>query len=135
MSFQADRCDVLGFLCPEQVKSGGENELVSNLAPYNVIHAERLNLPETLLQPFVYKRHLVDDGISCVSGYRHPTVDRWMPCSWPTMVTLKPGPAWRDETIGLTHPAFQKIYHPLACIHFEFPLNGGMKARFFILLT
>ena len=41
---------------------GGENELVSSPALYEVIGKERPDLLKILMQPFPYKRHLVDTG-------------------------------------------------------------------------
>jgi hypothetical protein len=62
LSFHTDRCDVIAFLCLKQAKKGGENELVSSPALYEVIRKERPDLLEVLMQPFPYKRHLVDTG-------------------------------------------------------------------------
>jgi hypothetical protein len=42
--------------------TGGENELVSSPALYEVIRKERPDLLKVLMQPFPYKRHLVDTG-------------------------------------------------------------------------
>ena len=62
LSFHTDRCDVIAFLCLKQAKKGGENELVSSPALYEVIRKERPDLLEVLMQPFPYKRHVVDTG-------------------------------------------------------------------------
>lgn len=62
LSFHTDRCDVIGFLCLRQAMTGGENELVSSPTLYNEIAAHRPDLLDTLMKPFVYKRHLVDGG-------------------------------------------------------------------------
>ena len=37
LSFHTDRCDVIGFLCIQQARSGGENQLVSSAALFNEI--------------------------------------------------------------------------------------------------
>ena len=60
LSFHTDRCDVIAFLCVRPAKSGGENFIVSSLAVYETIKAERPELLEVLMQPFYYKRHTVD---------------------------------------------------------------------------
>ena len=62
LSFHTDRCDVIGFMCLKQARSGGENSLVSSTAIYNEIAQTRPNKLETLKQPFIYKRHNVDLG-------------------------------------------------------------------------
>ena len=41
---------------------GGENELVSSPALYEVIREERPDLLKVLMQPFPYNRHIVDTG-------------------------------------------------------------------------
>ena len=60
LSFHSDRCDVIGFLCLQQARSGGENLLVSSMALYNEIGRQRPELLRVLMQPFYYKRHTVD---------------------------------------------------------------------------
>lgn len=62
LSFHTDRCDVIGFMCLKQAKSGGENFLVSSTAVYNEIANLRPDLLHELQQPFYYKRHTVDLG-------------------------------------------------------------------------
>jgi hypothetical protein len=62
LSFHTDRCDVIAFLCLRQAMKGGENELVSSPALYEVIGEERPDLLKILMRPFPYKRHLVDTG-------------------------------------------------------------------------
>ena len=62
LSFHTDRCDVIGFMCLKQAKSGGENFLVSSTAVYNAIANSRPELLHELRQPFYYKRHTVDLG-------------------------------------------------------------------------
>jgi len=37
LSYHTDRCDVIGFCCHRQAKSGGENRIVSSMALYNEI--------------------------------------------------------------------------------------------------
>ena len=64
LSFHTDRCDVIAFLCLRQARKGGENELVSSPALYEVIREERPDLLSILMQPFPYKRHVVDKGNS-----------------------------------------------------------------------
>jgi len=60
LSFHCDRCDVIGFLCVRQARTGGENYLVSSVAVHNEILARRPELLEELYQPFYYKTHNVD---------------------------------------------------------------------------
>lgn len=62
LSFHTDRCDVIAFLCLRQARKGGENELVSSPALYESIRKERPDLLSILMQPFPYKRHVVDKG-------------------------------------------------------------------------
>ena len=62
LSYHSDRCDVIGFMCLNQAKSGGENYLVSSAAIYNEILARRPDLLEVLMEPFYYLRHTVDTG-------------------------------------------------------------------------
>jgi len=60
LSYHSDRCDVIGFMCLNQAKSGGENFLVSSAALYNEILEHRPDLLEALMEPFYYLRHTVD---------------------------------------------------------------------------
>jgi len=62
LSFHSDRCDVIGFLCWRQARSGGENEIVNSIALHNEILQQRPDLLEQLYEPFYYKRHTVDLG-------------------------------------------------------------------------
>ena len=60
LAFHTDRCDVIGFLCFRQAKEGGENEVVSSIAVFNQMLAERPEFVTILMQPFLYQRHNVD---------------------------------------------------------------------------
>ncbi|MGB0581877.1 MAG: TauD/TfdA family dioxygenase [Limisphaerales bacterium] len=62
LSFHTDRCDVIAFMCQNQAKTGGENEIVSSVALYNEILRRRPDLLKILMEPFHYKRHTVDLG-------------------------------------------------------------------------
>ena len=62
LGFHTDRCDVIGFLCLQPAKLGGENQVVSSPRISKVIRKERPDLHEILCQPFPYKRHVVDKG-------------------------------------------------------------------------
>lgn len=62
LSFHTDRCDVIGFLCLKQAKSGGENQVVSSMSLYNEILQRRPDLLDVLCEPFYYQRHNVDLG-------------------------------------------------------------------------
>ena len=60
LSFHSDRCDIIGFLCLQQAKAGGENDLVSSAAIHNALLESDPELLERLYQPFYYMRHTVD---------------------------------------------------------------------------
>ena len=62
LSFHTDRCDVIAFLCLQQARSGGENQVVSSMAIYNQLATTRPDLLEQLMQPYFYQRHNVDLG-------------------------------------------------------------------------
>ena len=62
LSYHTDRCDVIGFCCHRQARSGGENRIVSSMALYNEILEQRPDLLEVLCEPFYYLRHTVDGG-------------------------------------------------------------------------
>jgi alpha-ketoglutarate-dependent taurine dioxygenase len=62
LSFHTDRCDVIAFLCYRQAQAGGENQLVSSVAIFNHLLAERPDLIEVLMQSYLYQRHNVDSG-------------------------------------------------------------------------
>ena len=62
LSFHTDRCDVIGFCCHRQARSGGENYIVSSMALYNEIFERRPDLLAVLREPFYYLRHTVDGG-------------------------------------------------------------------------
>jgi len=62
LSYHTDRCDVIGFCCHRQAKSGGENRIVSSMALYNEILKQRPDLLTVLCEPFYYLRHTVDGG-------------------------------------------------------------------------
>ncbi len=62
LSFHTDRCDVIAFMCLQQAKSGGDNDLVSSAALYNEVRQRRPDLLAELRQPYYYKRHNVDLG-------------------------------------------------------------------------
>lgn len=60
LSFHTDRCDAIGFLCIQQAKSGGENQLVSSPALYNEVRKRRPDLLKYLMRPYFYQRHNID---------------------------------------------------------------------------
>lgn len=60
LHFHCDRCDVIGFLCLRQARSGGENYLVSSVTVHNEIFARRPDLLLELYRPWYYKTHNVD---------------------------------------------------------------------------
>tara|TARA_B100001057_G_scaffold361277_1_gene363670 strand:- start:100 stop:969 length:870 start_codon:yes stop_codon:yes gene_type:complete len=64
LGFHTDRCDVIGFLCLQPAKIGGENQVVGSLQIEKIIRLERPDLHEILCQPFPYKRHVIDQGNS-----------------------------------------------------------------------
>ena len=62
LTYHTDRCDVIGFMCLQQAKSGGENFVVSSMTLYDEIRKRRPDLLHELEQPFYYARHNVDLG-------------------------------------------------------------------------
>ena len=62
LTFHTDRADVVGFLCLQPAKEGGENEIASSMTVYNAILARRPDLLTALMEPFYYLRHTVDSG-------------------------------------------------------------------------
>ena len=60
LSFHTDRCDVIGFLCVRQARSGGENQVVSSAALFNEMLHKHTELLHVLMRPFYYQRHNVD---------------------------------------------------------------------------
>lgn len=62
LSFHSDRCDVIGFLCLQRAKSGGDNDLVSSVTIHNEILQRRPELVQTLFDSYLYERHNVDSG-------------------------------------------------------------------------
>jgi hypothetical protein len=60
LSFHTDRCDVIGFLCLQPAKSGGENQIIQSKEVEKVIQKERPDLHEILYQKFPYKTHSID---------------------------------------------------------------------------
>jgi alpha-ketoglutarate-dependent taurine dioxygenase len=71
LSFHTDRCDVIAFMCLQQAKSGGDNDLVSSAALYNEVGQRRPDLLAELMRPYYYKRHNVDHGNE-LSSCRQP---------------------------------------------------------------
>ncbi|MEZ5324324.1 MAG: TauD/TfdA family dioxygenase [Verrucomicrobiales bacterium] len=62
LTYHTDRCDVIGFCCVRQAKSGGESFIVSSMALYLEIQKLRPDLLAVLEQPYYYARHNVDHG-------------------------------------------------------------------------
>ena len=62
LTFHSDRCDVISFLCLQDAKSGGDNQIVSSIAIFKHIERERPDLAKVLMEPFWYQRHNVDTG-------------------------------------------------------------------------
>jgi len=62
LSFHADRCDVIAFLCLQPAAEGGENDVVSSMLLYNELARSRPDLLKLLMEPFYYARHTVDLG-------------------------------------------------------------------------
>jgi len=62
LTFHTDRADVVGFLCLQQARSGGDNDIASSMAVYNEILRTRPDLLQVLMEPFYYLRHTVDHG-------------------------------------------------------------------------
>lgn len=62
LTFHADRCDVIAFLCLQPAAEGGENDVVSSMLLYNEILRARPDLLALLMEPFYVARHTVDLG-------------------------------------------------------------------------
>jgi len=62
LSFHADRCDVIAFLCLQPAAEGGENDVVSSMLLYNELAAHHPDALALLMAPFHYARHTVDLG-------------------------------------------------------------------------
>lgn len=60
LTYHTDRCDVIGFCCVQQAKSGGESFVVSSMTLYDEIRRHRPDLLAVLEEPFYYARHNVD---------------------------------------------------------------------------
>lgn len=60
LNFHSDRCDVIGFLCLQPAKSGGENQMIQSEKVEGIIFKERRDLHEILCSPFPFKRHNMD---------------------------------------------------------------------------
>jgi hypothetical protein len=60
LSFHTDRSDVIGFLCLQPAKSGGENQIVKSQEVQAIIHEERQDLHQLLCSPFPFKTHNID---------------------------------------------------------------------------
>jgi len=55
--FHTDGADIVGLLCLEKAKSGGESRIASSHAVYNEILRRRPDLTETLYEPFPWDRN------------------------------------------------------------------------------
>jgi len=62
LTFHADRCDVIAFLCLQPAMEGGENDIVSSMLLYNELASNHPDLLTVLMEPFYYARHTVDLG-------------------------------------------------------------------------
>lgn len=64
LEFHTDSCDVVGLLCLQGARRGGESRLVSSVTLYNEIRARRPDLCEALFRPFpTDRRGEVPDGM------------------------------------------------------------------------
>jgi len=55
-SFHTDSCDIVGLLCLQTARSGGESALVSSVTLYNHLRAQRPDLAALLFQPVATDR-------------------------------------------------------------------------------
>ena len=55
-SFHTDSCDIVGLLCLQTARSGGESALVSSVTLYNGLRAQRPDLAALLFQPVATDR-------------------------------------------------------------------------------
>ncbi len=73
LEFHMDPVDVVGLLCLRTAVSGGESRIVSSLAVYNAILAERPGMMTPLLEGFHYSRRQQDpDGVQRFTAHRVP---------------------------------------------------------------
>ncbi len=54
--YHTDSCDIVGLMCLQTAKSGGESSVVSSVTIYNEMMARRPDLAEALAQPFYVDR-------------------------------------------------------------------------------
>jgi hypothetical protein len=71
LSFHTDRCDVIGFFCVREARSGGESEVISSVTLFNEMLARRPDLLPVLMQPFLYQRHTIESG-NAIPYFRQP---------------------------------------------------------------
>ena len=88
LAYHVDQCDIVGLMCLQKSKSGGQSKLVSAMALYDAIGETRPDLLEVLCGPFCYSRlgegvdgqrpwyvaNLFDKaggGLHCSAGYLH----------------------------------------------------------------
>lgn len=64
LEFHMDPVDVVGLMCLQGAKSGGESRIISSMNVYNAIACERPDLLENLERGFYYSRHAYDPGAS-----------------------------------------------------------------------
>ncbi len=60
LEFHMDPVDVVGLMCLQGAKSGGESRIISSMNVYNAIARERPDLLENLKRGFYYSRHAYD---------------------------------------------------------------------------
>ena len=54
--FHTDSADIVGLLCVENAREGGESQVVSTAAVYNALASERPEMAAALLEPFPVDR-------------------------------------------------------------------------------
>ncbi|MGB8890222.1 MAG: TauD/TfdA family dioxygenase [Candidatus Korobacteraceae bacterium] len=75
LPFHSDSCDIVGLLCICDAKVGGLSSIASSYAIHNAILGERLDLLQSLYQPFWIDRH--GEGSREDSPYYSTPVFMW----------------------------------------------------------
>lgn len=71
LEFHMDPVDVVGLMCLQGAKSGGESRIISSMNVYNAIARERPDLLENLMRGFHYSRRAYDPDATGVRRYTH----------------------------------------------------------------
>ena len=75
LPFHSDSCDIVGLLCLHKAKSGGTSSIASTYAIHNTLFDERLDLLESLYQPFCIDKR--DEGAKEGPSYYLTPIFMW----------------------------------------------------------